>query len=29
MSDIKNNMENGTPADSPAGERGGFVALAP
>ena len=32
MSDIKNNMENGTPADSPAdspaGERGGFVALA-
>jgi len=28
MSDIQNNRENGTPADSPAGERGGFVALA-
>ncbi len=28
MSDIKNNLENGTPNDSPAGERGGFVALA-
>jgi len=28
MSDIKSNLENGTPADSPAGERGGFVALA-
>jgi gas vesicle protein len=28
MSDIKNNMENGTADDSPAGERGGFVALA-
>ncbi len=28
MSDIANNLENGTPNDSPAGERGGFVALA-
>ena len=28
MSDIKNNLENGTPDVSPAGERGGFVALA-
>jgi len=28
MADIGNNLENGTPDDSPAGERGGFVALA-
>ena len=28
MSDVKNNLENGTPDDSPAAERGGFVALA-
>jgi gas vesicle protein len=28
MSDIKNNMGNGAADDSPAGERGGFVALA-
>ncbi len=28
MSDIKNNLENGVPVDSPAAERGGFVALA-
>ena len=28
MSDTKNNLENGTRYDSPAGERGGFVALA-
>ena len=28
MSDIQNNRENGIPADPPAGERGGFVALA-
>jgi gas vesicle protein len=28
MSHINGNLENGTPADSPAGERGGFVALA-
>lgn len=28
MSDIRNNRENGTPDYSPAGERGGFVALA-
>jgi gas vesicle protein len=28
MSDIKRNMENGTSDDSPAAERGGFVALA-
>ena len=28
MSDIKSNLESGTPNDSPAGERGGFVALA-
>jgi gas vesicle protein len=28
MSDITNNLRNGTPDDSPAGERGGFVALA-
>jgi gas vesicle protein len=28
MSDITNNLQNGTPHDSPAGERGGFVALA-
>jgi gas vesicle protein len=28
MSDINNSLENGTPDDSPAGERGGFVALA-
>jgi gas vesicle protein len=28
MSEINNILENGTPADSPAAERGGFVALA-
>jgi gas vesicle protein len=28
MANMKNNRENGTPGDSPAGERGGFVALA-
>jgi gas vesicle protein len=28
MSDINKNLENGTSGDSPAGERGGFVALA-
>ena len=28
MSDISNSLENGTSDDSPAGERGGFVALA-
>lgn len=28
MSDINNNLENGTADHSPAGERGGFVALA-
>jgi gas vesicle protein len=28
MADINNNLENGTPDDSPAGERGGFVTLA-
>ena len=28
MSDIRNSLENGTSDDSPAGERGGFVALA-
>ena len=28
MSDTKYTLENGTPYDSPAGERGGFVALA-
>jgi len=28
MTDINHNLENGTPNDSPAGERGGFVALA-
>jgi gas vesicle protein len=28
MSDAGDNMENGTPNDTPAGERGGFVALA-
>jgi gas vesicle protein len=28
MSDIDNNLENGASPDSPAGERGGFVALA-
>jgi gas vesicle protein len=28
MTDIQSNMENGTTGDSPAGERGGFVALA-
>ena len=28
MSDIDKNLENGTSGDSPAGERGGFVALA-
>jgi gas vesicle protein len=28
MSDINNHTGNGTPGDSPAGERGGFVALA-
>jgi gas vesicle protein len=28
MADTNNNLENGAPDDSPAGERGGFVALA-
>jgi gas vesicle protein len=28
MPDISNNLENGAPDDAPAGERGGFVALA-
>lgn len=28
MADVNTDLENGTPDDSPAGERGGFVALA-